>query len=411
MADRPPADSDEPTDRSPDAPQQSSSDKADDAGTDGGSAQTDPASPAVSSGDGDGDSASAEPSTHFVGRHKVLLLVSLGVVLLLVIGGSAGYLYWANSRIGAVPRVEAGITPAPGKNHNEAKYPLNILLLGADHGNVGQSVAEDLADGKWTPFKHLSDTIIVMHIPANRKSAQLISIPRDSWVKVRGYPSDSGLAKINAAFSYGGPELAVDTVQKLTGMTIDHVAMIDWVGFRELTDALGGVRIYIPEGFTDTSQNVEWVKGYETLEGERALQYVRTRHDLPGPVQDDFGRIARQQNFLRALMGQLLAHSTTRNPIRFGKVLNTLTKFLTVDSSWDSDEIRDLAFSLRDISSADVRFVTAPFASYDMVDGQSIVRLDKPKLRQLIRNVENDHIQRYLNKYPEQKLAGDKSVN
>lgn len=411
MADRPPADSDEPTDRSPDAPQQSSSEKAADAGTESASAQPDPAAPAGSSGAGGGDTSSAAQSTHFIGRHKVLLLVSLGVVLLLVIGGSAGYLYWANSRIGAIPRVDAGITPAPEKDHNEAKYPLNILLLGADHGNVGQSVAEDLADGKWTPFKHLSDTIIVMHIPADRKSAQLISIPRDSWVKVKGYPSNGGRAKINAAFSYGGPELAVDTVQTLTGMTIDHVAMIDWVGFRELTEALGGVRVYIPESFTDTSQNVKWVKGYETLEGERALQYVRTRHDLPGPVQDDFGRIARQQNFLRALMGQLLAHSTTRNPIRFGKVLNTLTKFLTVDSSWDNDEIRNLALSLRDIKSEDVDFVTAPFAGYDEVDGQSIVRLDWPKLRQLTRNVENDHIQRYLTKYPEQKLAGEKSVN
>ncbi len=407
MADRPPADSDEPTDRSPDAQPSSPDDPT--STTTGSSAQD--GSSAEGSSAGAGGASAAPPPQHFVRRHRTQLLISLGLVLLLVIGASAGYLYWANSKLADIPRVEAGITPAPEKDHNEAKYPLNILLLGADHGNVGQSVAEDLADGKWTPFEHLSDTIIVLHIPADRESAQLISIPRDSWVKVRGYPYSNGRAKINAAFSYGGPELAVDTVQTLTGMTIDHVAMIDWVGFRELTEALGGVRVYIPESFTDTSQNVEWVKGYETLEGERALQYVRTRHDLPGPVKDDFGRIARQQNFLRALMGKLLAHSTTRNPIRFGKVLNTLTKFLTVDSSWDNDEIRDLAFSLRNIESDDVDFVTAPFGSYDMIDGQSIVRLDKPKLRQLIRNVQNDRIGRYLTKYPEQKLAGDKSIN
>ncbi len=408
MADRPPADSDEPTDRSPHA-QPSSPDDSADADESGSTPEGTVPAGASSTGRA-GSTPATEPSRHFFRRHRTLL-VALGLVLLLVLGTSAGYLYWANSRIAAIPRVEAGITPDPKKNHNEATYPLNILLLGADHGNVGQSVAEDLADGKWTPFEHLSDTIMVLHIPADRKSAQLISIPRDSWVKIRGYPYSNGRGKINAAFSYGGPELAVETVQRLTGMTIDHVAMIDWVGFRELTEALGGVRVYIPESFTDTSQNVEWVKGYETLEGERALQYVRTRHGLPGPVKDDFGRIARQQNFLRALMGKLLAHSTTRNPIRFGKVLNTLTKFLTVDNSWDNDEIRNLALSVRDIQSEDVDFVTAPFGSYDTVDGQSIVRLDERKLRQLIRTVENDHIQRYLKKYPEQKLAGDKSIN
>ncbi|MBA2697677.1 MAG: LCP family protein [Nocardioidaceae bacterium] len=410
MPDRPPADSDEPTDRSPYAHQDSSSEDAAAHAGDGGGTNAGSATSAAAGSGGDGEDPPARQGP-FVSRHKILLITAVAVVLLLVVGGSAGYLYWANNQLDAIPRVDAGITPDPKKNHNEAKYPLNILLLGADHGNVGQSVAEDLADGKWTPFEHLSDTIIVMHIPADRKSAQLISIPRDSWVKVHGYPYSNGYAKINAAFSFGGPELAIDTVQKLTGMTIDHVAMIDWVGFRDVTSALGGVRIYIPESFTDTKQNVDWVKGYETLEGERALQYVRTRHDLPGPVKDDFGRIARQQNFMRALMGQLLAHSTTRNPIRFGKVLNTLTKFLTVDRTWDNDEIRNLAFSLRNMHSEDVKFVTAPFGSYDMVDGQSIVRLDRRKLAQLVRTVENDHIERYLTKYPEQKLAGAKSIN
>ena len=135
-----------------------------------------------------------------------------------------------------IPRVEIGHRhPAEQKDHHEEKYPLNILLLGADHGQVGQSVAEDLEDGKWTPGQHLSDTIMVLHIPADRKSVQLVSIPRDTWVTIDGYPADGGHGKINAAFSYGGPELAYKTVEQLTGLKIDHVAIIDWVGFRDLT--------------------------------------------------------------------------------------------------------------------------------------------------------------------------------
>ncbi len=141
------------------------------------------------------------------------------------------------------------------------------MLLGADHGDVGQSVAEDLEDGKWTPFEHRSDTIMLVHIPADRNTVQLVSIPRDTWTKIDGYPSDNHHAKINAAFAYGGPSLAVKTVQDLTGITIDHLAIIDWVGFKDLTTALGGVRVFVPRTFYDESQRTTWVQGWQTLEG------------------------------------------------------------------------------------------------------------------------------------------------
>ncbi len=342
-------------------------------------------------------------------RHKALTAVALVLVLLATTAG--GYLWWANDQIGKIPRIDAGITPHPEKDHNESEYALNILLLGADHGNVGLSVAEDMADGKWTPWEHLSDTIMVVHIPAGRESAQLVSIPRDSWVEIEDYPYDNGHGKINAAFSYGGPALAVKTVENLTGLTIDHVAIIDWAGFRDLTSAVGGVAVYIPETFTDTSQNVTWTKGWETIEGERALQYVRTRYDIPGDKESDFGRMARQQNFLRALMGKLLSTSTTRNPIRFGKVLTTLTRYLTVDETWDNDEIRGLALAMRDLEAEHVQFVTAPFGSFDEVSGQSIVRLDPVQTRSLFRSIERGKIAGYLERHPDEGLADDTQVN
>ncbi len=342
-------------------------------------------------------------------RHKALTAAAL--VLALVAGCTSGYWFWADRQLASIPRVELHIDTPAAKNHHEANYPLNILLLGADHGNVGQSVAQDLKDGKWTPFQHLSDTIIVLHIPADRKSAQVVSIPRDTWVHIDGYPKDNQHGKINAAFAYGGPELAYKTVQQLTGLTIDHVAIIDWAGFRDLTSALGGVRIYVPQTFYDSSQRITWKKGWQNLSGDRALQYVRTRHDIPGAKQDDFGRMARQQNFLRAVMEKLLSSSTTRNPLRFSRVLASLSSYVTVDSSWDNDEIRSLAFSLRDLHTADVNFFTAPFGSYATISGQAVVRLDRPQLQVLMRTIRNDRVDRYLKRYPDNQLAGSTEVN
>jgi LCP family protein required for cell wall assembly len=342
-------------------------------------------------------------------RHKVLTVSA--VVLALVAGCGGGYWMWADRQLDAIPRVEIGIDTPEKKNHHEEKYALNILLLGADHGDIGQSVAEDLEDGTWTPFKHLSDTIMVMHIPADRKSVQLVSIPRDSWVPISGYPADGGHGKINAAFSYGGPELAYKTVEQLTGLTIDHVAIIDWVGFRDLTTALGGVRVYVPETFYDSSQDITWEQGWQNLAGERALQYVRTRHDIPGSKQDDFGRIARQQNFMRAVMAKLLSTDTTHNPVRFTRVLASLSSYLTIDSTWDNDEIRSLAWSLRNLHTEDVDFFTAPFGSYDTISGQSVVNLDMPQFRVLMRTIKNERVDVYTKRYPDNQLAGVTQVN
>ena len=342
-------------------------------------------------------------------RHK--LLTALTLALVLVAGCSGGYWWWADRQLSSIPRVDLGITTPEAKNHHESSYPLNILLLGADHGAVGQSVAEDLKDGTWTPWRHRSDTIIVMHIPADRKSVQLVSIPRDTWVHIDGYPFDNQHGKINAAFSYGGPELAYKTVQQLTGLTIDHVAIIDWVGFKDLTSALGGVRIYIPQTFYDSSQRITWEKGWQTLEGKTALQYVRTRHDIPGSKQDDFGRMARQQNFLRAIMSKLMSSSTTHNPVRFTKVLASLSSYLTIDKTWSNDELRSLAWSLRNLHSDSVQFFTAPLGSYATIGGQSVVRLDTPQFRFLIRSIKNDHVQQYEKRYPDNKLASQTQVN
>ncbi len=186
---------------------------------------------------------------NFFRRH--LALTSLLVIILVIVGSAGGFVLYLNHQLGNIKHFDAGITQDPdhpGTSADAPGQPMNILVLGSDDGNNVQTVADDLNDGTWTPGAHRSDTIILVHLPADRKSAQIVSIPRDSWVPVPTFPGDiDGKAKINAAFSWGGPALAVRTIQDYTGLHIDHVAMIDWNGFKGLTDALGGVRVYIPQ--------------------------------------------------------------------------------------------------------------------------------------------------------------------
>jgi LCP family protein required for cell wall assembly len=280
-------------------------------------------------------------------------------------------------------------------------------VLGSHDQNT-QSVADDLADGEWTRGDHRADTIMLAHIPANRQSAQVISIPRDSWVKVPTFPGDvDGFAKINASFSWGGPALAVRTVQAFTHVHIDHVAMIDWNGFKDLTDVIGGFHVYIPHTFTDEVQHVTWTQGWQTLNGYQALQYVRTRHGLE---DGDLGRIQRQQNFLRTIMGDVLSSGTFTNPITLARVIGTFSSFIQVDNTWSTGDIRTLGFAMRHVSGSDVRFTTAPLGSYDEVAGQSIVRLDRPKCRVLFRDFEKGVMARYLQEHPGSALPRETAI-
>ncbi len=111
---------------------------------------------------------------------------------------------------------------------------------------------------------------MILHVNADRDGASLVSIPRDSWVDVPGY----GYNKINAAFSLAGPSLAIETVENLTGVRIDHLAVVDWAGFQSLIDTVGGVTVTVPRTIEDPHNHVVWTKGRQTLNGDQALLYV-----------------------------------------------------------------------------------------------------------------------------------------
>ena len=327
------------------------------------------------------------------------------VLAVLLLGACTSLAVYYNMQLGDVDRISALKNDARRPElAADARGALNILLMGIDNGDNGTTVKQELADGDWTPGAFRSDTLMILHITRDHDAAYLVSIPRDSYVPIPGY----GHSKINAAFSYGGPLLTQRTVEKLTNVRIDHLAMIDWSSFKDLTTALGGVQITIPQTFTDTHNHRTWEEGTYNLKGAKALQYVRTRYGL---TNGDFDRIQRQQNFLRAMLHKMLSQDTVSNPIKLTNVLKVLTDNLTVDSGFSAGEMRDLALSLRGLHGNDVEYLTAPWASYATRDGESVVRLDKVEAKALFSAVRHDHIDHYLKKYGGDTLPKASKVN
>jgi len=336
-------------------------------------------------------------------RNKAAVVVV--AVLLLLVGSVAAYGLYLNSHLGDIGRFESRLddrqrAPEPTGAAAEA---LNVLVLGTDHGGQGRTIEDELADGEWTVGAFRSDTLMIVHIPADREDAYLVSIPRDSYVHIPGH----GKQKINAAFSFGGPDLSVRTVEELTDVYIDHVAMIDWAGFKDLTHAIGGVEVTIAETFTDTHNDITWHAGTQTLEGARALQYVRTRYGL---ANGDFDRIKRQQNFLRAVLSKANSTGTLSNPFKLDNLLQAVTKATTVDSGWGNGDIRQLALNLRGLDNAHMHYLTVPTRGTRDVDGVgSVVVLQRGEARALWESLRTDDVQSYLDTYGGDTLpAADK---
>jgi LCP family protein required for cell wall assembly len=345
-----------------------------------------------------------QPRRSRIARHKALLaLVALfGIALALVVG----WAFYLNQQIANVPRMDLNLNEAGRPHHatGAAAGGVNILLAGADSGDsAGPTIAQLTATGRWTPGTFRSDTIMVLHITADRSHAYLISVPRDSWVDVPGY----GRNKINAAFSFGGPSLYVRTMEDFTGLRMDHVVVIDWAGFKDLTTALGGVQVYVPETVRDGTTGKVWTKGMHTVAGQEALSYVRQRHGLPG---GDLDRIKRQQNLMRSMVQKMLSSGTLKNPVKLTGALRTLAGNVVVDRDFGTGEMRRLALSLRGLRSNGLTFVTVPVKSLDTIEGQSVVRVDLTQVHALFGAVLADELDEYVAAHPGDLLGSPGSV-
>jgi LCP family protein required for cell wall assembly len=319
---------------------------------------------------------------------RVLLAAAVAVVLLV---GSATGLFFERQRAynrniqripGAFPAEPDRPTRAPGRAQN-------WLLVGSDRraaqGTTGSNANEPL----WRYGAQRADTIILVHLPADRGRVYLVSFPRDAWVPIQG----RGNTKLNAAFSFGGPPLLIATIERLTGVRVDHFAILDFEGFRSMTDALGGVTVRVARTVRDPARKVVWPVGTHHLDGARALDFVRQRHNLPG---SDLGRIKRQQAFLKALAGQAVDRGTLANPLKLNAFLEASTKAVSVDESLTISKLRSLALQFRSVRAGDLDFLTAPVAGTGTEGRQSVVYLDPVKGQPLYRALRTDAVAGYL---------------
>lgn len=306
----------------------------------------------------------------FFRRHRALTVLTLVALVAAIAVGS--WLYVLNSRIGDIPRFDADFDRPGRPERVQPTEALNVLLVGVD--GRGENVRERIQDGE---TGILSDTIMVWHLGEDHQTSQVVSVPRDSWVKVPG----RGMAKVNAAFSFGGPELLVQTLEDTLGIFIDHVAIVDFEGFRAITETLGGVEVEMADGSS------------ENLRGEEALEYVRERKSLPN---GDFDRINRQQNFLRQVLFDITRAGTRSNPVTMTNLIGDLSELLLLDDDFTDGEIRSLGLDIVRKGAGEVDWMTVPTnGTGTSADGQSIVNLDIERARLLFQAISEDEFDEY----------------
>lgn len=325
-----------------------------------------------------------EPKKKHPVRATLITLLSLVVIAALVAGG---YIFTLAKNFDSNSAKIESAFPAesvrPAKSPKGAK---NILLLGSDSGG-GSGASENL---KGVPNAGRSDTIMLVHVPADRKNVFVTSIMRDTWVPIPG----KGTHKINAAFSYGGVPLAVQTLETLLDTRIDHVASIDMEGFKGLTEAIGGVDVKVPSNFTSGYGHYDFTAGQTHLEGDKALAFVRERKSFK---DGDYQRVKNQQTFIKAVVAKLLTPQTLANPSKMSDVVDEISPFIAVDDKFSAVDVGMLGASLARVRSKDMHFFTLPnLGTGRSNDGQSIVLPDNDAIGELSTSLKDDNVGEFV---------------
>jgi LCP family protein required for cell wall assembly len=325
-------------------------------------------------------------------RRALIGLGVLSLVLVLLVGGGLWFLAdrWAGN-IDRVSDVFADLPdearPAPATPEQSAgEEPVTFLLVGSDTRSEGQEGVDP--GGR-------SDAIMLARLSAERQHAQLISIPRDSWVDIPGH----GMNKINASYAFGGPALLVQTVEQLTQVRIDHYVAIDFEGLIQVTDDLGGVDVVVAE--TTTNGPYTFSEGVNHLDGVQARWYLGQRYGLPG---GDFDRVKRQQQYLRAMFDKLFSSETFTSPPKLDPAMLAITSAVSVDDTLSNADLVSMAYSMRGVTPDNVEFFTAPVLGTGMEGPASVVYLDDVAAERMWRYLRSDSLGQNADEFADEAL-------
>ncbi|WP_045744666.1 LCP family protein [Actinoplanes rectilineatus] len=339
-----------------------------------------------------GPSGPGGPGRSYRGRRprprwgRIALVAGGVIVVIALIAGIVGYGY-VSGLDDDLKRTNAFSDITSDRPEKTIDGAFNILLVGSDSRDPDAKADEA---GQWR-----ADTLMIMHVPADHKSAQIVSIPRDLYVQIPGGNNescDSGTRnKINAAFAFGGLPRAVRTVECLTDVHLDHVMAIDFGGFKEVTDALGGVDLKVDQSITSIHKPFrKFTKGTMHMNGAQALDWVRQRKQF---ARGDFARVQHQQEFLKALMDKAASSGTLTSPTKLDAFLDAVAKAVTVDETFS---LKDMVVQFRSLRGENLTFMTAPNKGSETIDGQSVVVQDKEKGGALYQAMAGDTMAAYL---------------
>ena len=314
--------------------------------------------------------------------------------------------FFSKAASSAIPRSKA-LQGAPQSKNGDT----NILLIGLDsrrdnEGNpIPREIAKLLRTGPATVGGYNTNTLILIHIPADGKKAVAVSIPRDNYVNVPGH----GMKKIKEAYSYAkyaedsklykegiqqplrerlsrdaGRIATIATVSQFLDVPIDHFAEVNMIGFYDLAIALGGIQVCLNKAVSDTKYSgAVFPAGLQTISGADALRFVRQRHGLPN---GDLDRTHRQQAFIAGVITKFRTQGIFGDIGKISALLDVAKKDVVIDSGFD---VLGFLPQAKALTSGNIKFHTLPIEGYVMRNSQSVNLVDEVKIRKLVQDLFN----------------------
>ncbi|MGI5165055.1 LCP family protein [Spirillospora sp. CA-253888] len=346
-------------------------------------------------------SPSLSPRAAMSARRQRRFLAVTGGMSAFVLLTSGGAWAFQNYVTGALDKVSVS---GLGKGKDSPKGAMTILVAGVDR-REGLTREQQKAAKLGREPGERSDTMLLVHISRDHDRVTVVNLPRDSYVMIPSHRSNGSegqkgahvparYGKLTWAYQFGGRDLTVETIKKSTGVSIDHYVEVNFYGFVNMVDALGGVEVCTEVPIDDKKSGLQLPKGKTRVDGLKALAFTRARYSLTGG--SDLGRIERQQQFMASMMKQALSSRTLSDPVKSTRFLQAALKSLTVDKKL-ADSLPKLADQMKNLSTDRLTFAKVPLSDpgynatlWNSAQPQSTVLWDQGKANDLFQKIDRD---------------------